>query len=358
MTASGTNPTRAFLRDYGAALEMCAADLSVGAGDLRIVRTDLHYKSTQIYVAPQGDPTAITHVIKTQPGRSPQQDFDGLRHAQQVFTRRDRLGPHRFGAIAPVGLRTVEPSFLVMRYQRGTPVRETFDAALLRLRQGPAYNRALEHCRGIAAWLAVLRSEAVKADGGLTPSAYLGFCRDRLLEIRGNLRLGRRLADLESRIERHVASLSNADRERLQRLYPRHGDLAPQNFLCGDSGELIGLDFGTFGFTPLNADYFHVRARLEHYALRRPWAPTRALTLWQAFSDTFTEAEGSRSFAFHAYVYALLANLALNTGRSTRGRMSLSSRLKMRLWIRQRLRWLAQLTGDLEADVRLLHSKL
>jgi hypothetical protein len=60
-------------RDYKEALELCARDLGTALEDLRVLKLEPHYKSTQIYVGAGGPPARTTHVIKTQPERNPTQ---------------------------------------------------------------------------------------------------------------------------------------------------------------------------------------------------------------------------------------------------------------------------------------------
>lgn len=308
---------------------------------VRIVRVAEQYKSLVAFVG-AGSGRDVSHVLKLDPagaaaGRwDPARELAGLRHTEAQLADRTH---DDLGAIPAVACGS---EWVLTRYVAGTSARPTFDRAVSQpwARANRATARTLaEHT---ARWLLAFR-EGGEPEGGPDPAELLEFLRERAHELERHAGAGRATRRALTCAEGLVAAVPA---EALARRYPTHGDLAPQNLHVGAEGRLYVLDLEGFAVRPLDADLARFRMRLEHQALRAPWAGRHAAGLWRAFASVRL-ARDAGPFGALCYVHWLLGHLAwlslpaaLAQARKPVGR---TTALRTALWRRNRLRWLERL---------------
>ena len=333
------------------ALQACAEDLGVAAADLQALAAASranHYKSQIFYVGRRGVGTP-DHVVKVDASRDydPQHEMEALAFAARV------IGSGEFadllGVVQPVACGS-DPSFLCTRHQPGELAQIAFDATVLGWRSPRPVERARSHARLIARWLASFRSLAAVQDGGLSPADYLTQIQDMAGKVRSQLGAARAMDAVEAHVQSYVEQLGEEDRTRLVRRYPNRGDARPKNFLAGSDGVFYALDMEGFGYGPLEHDLSCLHHYLEYGGVRSSTAAGRAAKLWAEFWDEYMALGNSPTFALLGYVHYLLERIPKAQSGGWR------RRLRSAIWIRNRLRWLARLSGDLRADARQMRT--
>jgi hypothetical protein len=342
------------------AMAACARDAGCDIGDLCVNARRAHYKSVQHFIGRVGErsPRYVLKVDAAGEGHrwDPQREFDGLTFVHGLFGR-----DASFGAIEPVAFGQ-SPRFILTRFAEGRSLRPDFDAAVRRGRPD-AMARAAGAAALAARWLARIRGSAPHPGEGVEPDAYVRFCGERVAEIEaGASRHGRRLHPLLSHITRWAHGLDGECLGAMSQSHPAHGDLAPQNFHLASDGRFIVLDLEGFGWRPLDIDLANFRMRLEHYAIRGGASRCRAEALWRPFLDARDAAGGSPALDLLSYLHKALAHVAWVCGRVDAGRKRstrpLSNRIRSSIWVRDRLRWLADLPEDTSAACRYFRTRL
>ena len=148
-------------------------------------------------------------------------------------------------------------------------------------------------------------------------------------------------------VEAGSDALAASEFEAFTHDFPYHGDMAPQNFLLDSANQVCALDIGGFDHRWLDTDFAAFRVRLEHYTLRSVSNYRQSLRLWQAFWDEYRARGAGERFSFLAYLYYLGQQICMWKRQKILGRGSsskaLTSRIKTRLWIHNRLRWIRRL---------------
>jgi hypothetical protein len=312
----GSRPPRA-------AIEICARDLAVDEADVAVLpraRRREHYKSDIFYIAVRGseEPRYVVKVdIATYDA---EHELRALEFAARILGQTEERAEGGLGVVRPVGCGS-DPSFLVTRHQPGVLAQQAIDRAVLRWRGA----------------------------GGLDAAAYFDELRVRAADCADTgLIAGKAMSLLLGRIEEHLRQLGDEDVARMLRRYPNRGDARPKNFLVGDDGVLYAFDMEGFGFGPMEHDISCLHHTLEYDGVRSPAAARRASAVWGTFWNEYLQHGSSPPFALLGYVYFLLdrmqksARLAQNAG--------LARRLRTRVWLHNRLGWLARLSGDLNKD--------
>jgi hypothetical protein len=340
----GSRPPRA-------AIEICARDLAVDEADVAVLpraRRREHYKSDIFYIAVRGseEPRYVVKVdIATYDA---EHELRALEFAARILGQTEERAEGGLGVVRPVGCGS-DPSFLVTRHQPGVLAQQAIDRAVLRWRGARPIAEAHSHARHMARWIGEFRARGVEAGGGLDAAAYFDELRVRAADCADTgLIAGKAMSLLLGRIEEHLRQLGDEDVARMLRRYPNRGDARPKNFLVGDDGVLYAFDMEGFGFGPMEHDISCLHHTLEYDGVRSPAAARRASAVWGTFWNEYLQHGSSPPFALLGYVYFLLdrmqksARLAQNAG--------LARRLRTRVWLHNRLGWLARLSGDLNKD--------
>ena len=339
-----------------AALEFCAADLGRDPADLRLFpwpARGVFYKSDIFYVGPRDAPTPAL-VIKVDSGAyDPAHEMAGLQDAARLLAPRAGEPDARLGVVQPVGWGR-DPRFLVTRYQPGVLTQTAIQRAVLKCFGPRPVEAAQTQMRHIARWLGELRRRGTRDDGGLGPETYRAEMAQRTAALAE--RTGQSLGELTGVVEGYLSQLGEDDLLRLGRSYPSRGDARPKNFLLGEDGVLYGFDMEGFGSGPMEHDASCLHHSLENDGVFPPGGRKRALTLWQCFWNEYERYGSSRSFWLLGYLYFLLPRMAEAAG--TAPGTSAGRRLRNAFWVRDRLRWLRALTGDLAEDAAFTGRRL
>jgi aminoglycoside phosphotransferase (APT) family kinase protein len=337
------------LSHHSDARDACAADAGCNADAVRVLRIAEQYKSSVAFLATGPGPEA-SHVLKLDPegvaaGRwDPTRELAGLRHAATQLADHAASG---LGAIPPV---TSGPAWVLTRFVAGSSSRPLFERAVSVPWARASRTQARALAERAAQWLLAFRHGGESA-GGPEPAALLEFLAERAEELERHARAGGAARRALSSARALVAATPP---DAVARRYPTHGDLAPQNLHVAASGCLYVLDLEGFAVRPLDADLARFRMRLEHQALRAPWARAHANALWRAFG-TVRLARDAGPFGALCYLHWLMGHLAwLSLPAAlapTRAPTGLTTALRTRLWRRDRVRWLERLPTDVDAAV-------
>jgi hypothetical protein len=344
MCYHGRVPGSDLLARHPDALSAVVADAGCPIDAVRVLRIAEQYKSAVAFLG-AGPGEEASHVLKVDPagagtGRwDPARELTGLRHAEARLAGSDSGD---LGAIPPVGCGA---EWVLTRYVAGTSARPTFDRAVSRPWAGASLATARTLAERTGRWLLAFR-EGGEPEGGPDADELLAFLRERAQELERHAGAGRATARALACVDALVAAVPP---EALARRYPTHGDLAPQNLHVDAGGRLYVLDLEGFAVRPLDADLSRFRMRLEHQALRAPWARRHATGLWRAFTSARL-ARDAGPFGALCYVHWLLGHLAwlslpseLAPQRRPEAR---TTTLRTALWRRSRLRWLERLPAS------------
>ena len=335
------------------ALRMCVDAEPDRAQDLQVLEVKSHYKSQQAYLGVTGE-LHPRFVVKVAGGRwDAEREFRGLQHVEAVFASKPTSGGYAFGAIHPVGFEHHPPT-LITRYQPGVSMRPVFDRALQFVGRKNSMVTASQYARAMAAWLHQFRQSDVRRREGFTIDTYQQACAEKLARIRIPKGRCRELERLASHVDRYLEDASDQLESALANAYPTHGDFCAQNFRLGPDKTVYVLDVGGFGYYGMNADIAMFRMRLEHYVLRGSVVRSRAQSLWKCFLDEYFTVSGEPLMhGCLSYLLKMLSTLGSwsQPGRPSDSLSKVKTRIKERLWIRNRLAWMQQLTGSRQQDV-------
>jgi len=197
---------------------------------------------------------------------------------------------------------------------------------------------------------------AVRPGGGLTPREYLEAMGERAGVLSALLGAGKEMDLLLGRVESLLEQLDEEDVARMARQYPNRGDARPKNFLVGEDGTLYAFDMEAFGFGPMEHDAACVHHALEYDGVRTPGAGRRATALWVSFLDEYLAQGSSGPFVLLGYLYFVLERMRAT--RQLSNGAGPKRKLRTRIWLRNRLTWLGDLRGDLEADVAHMRQRV
>ena len=348
-----------FHERYAECFDICAEASECSTANVRLLSIEPHYKSAIAFLS-DGSSGGPTHVVKINenPRWDPQREFDGLRFLERTFTGVPSLGGFSLGAVPAIGFGR-SPAFVVTRFQSFSSMRPAFDRAVLSLTGGGGMEDAATYCRVAAHWLALFRSSGTSS-GGMEVETY----RDSIQSCTATIAERFRRPEFEQtwlpKLARQVDSIGGEDLRRFGLSYSCHGDFCPQNFQIDTEGTVYVLDIGNYCNWPLDVDLSLFRGRMEHYALRGPWARRRAQRLWRTFWDEYTGHGASETFALYCYCHSTLHQLSRLASEDwmLKKRKPLKTRIRNRLWQRDRLRWFSSLSGDPKEDARVLRDRL
>jgi len=341
------------------ALEICADDSDHPLTELCILAPPSgagHYKSRIFYVGWEGCSTP-NHVIKVDVSEEydPKHELEALELAASVLGSPVGAPDLRLGVVQPIGFGT-DPGFLVTRFQPGGLAQTAIDASVLGWRRPRPLDDARSHARSIARWLATFRSRAPSADGGFEPADYIEKIRYMAGQIRSRLGAAAEMDSLVLNAERYAGQMSDDDRTRMLRTHPNRGDARPKNFLVAPDGMVCAFDMEGFGYGPLEHDLSCMHHSLEYDGVRSPAAATRASMLWTEFWDEYMARGNAPTLALLGYLHFLLNRImTLQHQVLSKG---WRRRLRDEIWIRNRLRWLGGLSGDLSLDTARMRSEV
>ncbi len=332
-------------------MQLCADDLQVSRHELSILprpATASHYSSEIFLVAPRGT-RVPTHVVKSDNLGiyDPQHEFEALKLGAKLLTSRESAA---CGVVHAVGYGS-DPKYLVTRYQEGEILQAAFDAALRGRLGVEGLAEVRRHARLIAQWLSAFHRSGERRDGGMEPDQWVSLIAGLAGEVGRRFGGRRMLSTLVAACRRYPKQLAPDERSRLQGSRPNRGDARPKNFILGPDSVLYGFDMEGFGFNPLDNDCACMHHSLELDALRTPATTRRASEIWVEFSDAYVGSGNSLALVLMGYVHFVLDRAMKADERWAQ--QGWRRRVRDEFWIRERLRWLSHLKGDLMEDSKL-----